>query len=58
MTENSSVGPHRRSPRTTMARRRRDPVVVGHGYSPAITKVLMDVPPVAGGRGLQMLIGW
>src|ERR1700722_1566230 len=48
-TENSSVGPHRRRPRRIMANRIREPVFSGHGYSPAITRVLIDVPQVGAG---------
>src|ERR1035438_5421341 len=45
-TEKSSVGPQRRRPRRTIANRIRDPLSSGHGYSPAITRVLIDIPQV------------
>jgi hypothetical protein len=47
--EKSSVGPQRRRPRRVVRSRSRDPLLAGHGYSPAMTKVLMHAPSLEPG---------
>ena len=48
--ETSSVGPHWHKPRSVVASRIREPLFSGHGYSPAMTSVLMIAPPIGSGR--------
>src|SRR5665213_3588048 len=46
--EKSSVGPQRARPHSTVSSRSLEPLLAGHGYSPAITNVLIHAPAASG----------